>query len=71
MKSIRGRPTATSDPLQSLHLGLYQKEIKFTDGGALTFRVDHQQLKVRLSDLDTSEREQPSGTKAKQAVLSS
>ena len=35
---------------------------------ALTLLVDSKQLKIRLSDIDTPERKQPFGTRAKQAL---
>ena len=44
------------------------KVIKIADGDTLTILVDKQQLKIRLSDIDTPKREQPFGTKAKQAL---
>ena len=44
------------------------KVIKIADADTLTILVDKQQLKIRLSDLDTPERKQPFGTKAKQAL---
>jgi endonuclease YncB( thermonuclease family) len=34
----------------------------------LTLLADNQQLKIRLSDIDTPERKQPFGTRAKQAL---
>ncbi len=44
------------------------KVIKIADGDTLTILVDKQQLNIRLSDIDTPERKQPFGTKAKQAL---
>ncbi len=44
------------------------KVIKIADGDTLTLLVDSKQLKIRLSDIDTPERKQPFGTKAKQAL---
>ena len=44
------------------------KVVKVVDGDTLTILVDKQQLKIRLSDIDTPERKQPFGTKAKQAL---
>ena len=44
------------------------KVIKIADDDTLTILVDNQQLKIRLSDIDTPERKQPFGTKAKQAL---
>ena len=38
------------------------KVIKIADGDTLTILVDKQQLKIRLSDIDTPERKQPFGT---------
>jgi endonuclease YncB( thermonuclease family) len=34
----------------------------------LSLLVDHQELKIRLADIDTPERKQPFGTRAKQAL---
>ncbi len=42
--------------------------VKIADGDTLTILVDAQQLNIRLSDIDTPERKQPFGTKAKQAL---
>ena len=42
--------------------------IKIAGGDTLTILVDKQQLKIRLSDIDTPERKQPFGTRAKQAL---
>ncbi len=44
------------------------KVIKIADGDTLTILVDTQQFRIRLSDIDTPERKQPFGTKAKQAL---
>ncbi len=44
------------------------KVIKIADGDTLTLLVNNKQHKIRLSDLDTPERKQPFGTKAKQAL---
>ena len=49
----------------TFHVG---KVIKIADGDTLTILVDKRQLKIRLSDIDTTERKQPFGTKAKQAL---
>ena len=47
----------------------YQGEVvKIADGDTPTILVDNQQLKIRLSDIDTPERKQPFGTKVKQAL---
>ena len=43
------------------------KVIKIADGDTLTILVD-KQLKIRLSDIDTPERKQPFGSRAKQAL---
>ncbi len=53
---------ALSAPVQ------YGKVVKIADGDTLTILVDKQQHKIRLSDIDTSERKQPFGTRAKQAL---
>ncbi len=42
--------------------------VKIADGDTLTILVDKQQLKIPLSDIDTPERKQPFGTRAKQAL---
>ncbi len=48
---------------------VYQgKVVKIADGDTLTLLVDNTQLKIRLSDIDTPERKQPFGTRAKQAL---
>lgn len=44
------------------------KVIKIADDDTFAILLDKQQLTIRLSDLDTPEREQPFGTKAKQAL---
>jgi micrococcal nuclease len=44
------------------------KVIKIADGDTLTLLVDSKQHKIRLSDIDTPERKQPFGTRAKQAL---
>ena len=44
------------------------KVVKIADGDTLTLLVEKQQLKIRLSDIDTPERKQPFGTRAKQAL---
>ncbi len=49
----------------TIHVG---KVIKIADGDTLTILVDSQQRKIRLSDIDTPERKQPFGTRAKQAL---
>ncbi|MEE8261624.1 MAG: thermonuclease family protein [Gammaproteobacteria bacterium] len=50
---------------ETIHQG---KVVKIADGDTLTQLVDSEQLKIRLSDIDTPERKQPFGTKAKQAL---
>ena len=52
-------------PAESVHQG---KVVKIADGDTLTILVDSQQLKIRLSDIDTPERKQPFGTRAKLAL---
>ena len=44
------------------------KVVKIADGDTLTLLVDEKQHKIRLSDIDTPERKQPFGTRAKQAL---
>jgi endonuclease YncB( thermonuclease family) len=50
---------------ETVHRG---KVVKIADGDTLTILVDSKQLKIRLSDIDTPERKQPFGTRAKQAL---
>jgi endonuclease YncB( thermonuclease family) len=48
---------------------VYQgKVVKIADGDTLTILANNQQLKIRLSEIDTPERKQPFGTRAKQAL---
>ena len=42
--------------------------VKIADGDTLTIVVDDRQEKIRLSDIDTPERKQPYGSRAKQAL---
>ncbi|MCZ6643404.1 MAG: thermonuclease family protein [Gammaproteobacteria bacterium] len=49
----------------TIHQG---KVVKITDGDTLTLLVNDEQLKIRLSDIDTPKRKQPFGTRAKQAL---
>ncbi len=44
------------------------KVIKIADGDTLTILVANRQLRIRLSDIDTPERKQPFGRKAKQVL---
>jgi micrococcal nuclease len=44
------------------------KVVGVTDGDTLTLRTETETLKVRLEAIDTPERGQPFGTKAKQAL---
>lgn len=41
------------------------KVVKIADGDTLTLLVSNEQHKIRLSDIDTPERKQPFGTRAK------
>ena len=50
---------------ETVHQG---KVVKIADGDTLTILVDKQELKIRLSDIDTPERKLPFGTRAKQAL---
>ncbi len=54
--------TATAE---TFHQG---KVVRIVDGDTLVLLVEQQQLKIRLSDIDTPERKQPFSTKAKQAL---
>ncbi|MFZ0254981.1 MAG: thermonuclease family protein [Gammaproteobacteria bacterium] len=44
------------------------KVVAIADGDTLTLLVDHRQLKIRLAEIDTPERRQPYGSKAKEAL---
>ncbi len=44
------------------------KVVAISDGDTLTMLQDKQQFKIRLSEIDTPEKSQPYGTKAKQAL---
>jgi endonuclease YncB( thermonuclease family) len=44
------------------------KGVKIADGDTLTLLVNNEQHRIRLSDIDTPERKQPFGTRAKQAL---
>ena len=44
------------------------KVVAISDGDTLTMLQDKQQFKIRLSEIDTPEKSQPHGTKAKQAL---
>lgn len=44
------------------------KVVRIVDGDTLVLLADEKQHKIRLSDIDTPERKQPFGTKAKQAL---
>lgn len=46
----------------------YGKVVAIADGDTLTVLVDRQQVKVRLEGIDTPEKGQPFGTKAKEAL---
>lgn len=47
---------------------LVGRVVKIADGDTLTIVIDGEQEKIRLSDIDTPERKQPYGTRAKQAL---
>lgn len=51
--------------LATVHTG---KIVAITDGDTITLLVGTQPLKIRLAEIDTHERGQPYGTKAKQAL---
>lgn len=44
------------------------KVVGITDGDTLTLLVDRREVKMRLAEIDTPERGQPFGTRAKQAL---
>ena len=48
------------------HVG---KVVKIADGDTLTLLTDGHQIKVRLAGIDTPEKGQPFGNKAKQALV--
>jgi endonuclease YncB( thermonuclease family) len=50
---------------QQTHIG---KVVRIADGDTLSILVDEQTLRIRLAEIDTPERRQPFGTKAKQAL---
>lgn len=50
---------------ETIHQG---KVVRIVDGDTLVLLVDEKQHKIRLSDIDTPERKQPFGTRAKQAL---
>ena len=52
-------------PAETVHEG---KVVRIVDGDTLVLLVDEKQHKIRLSDIDTPERKQPFGTRAKQAL---
>jgi endonuclease YncB( thermonuclease family) len=52
-------------PAETVHEG---KVVRIVDGDTLVLLVDEKQNKIRLSDIDTPEKKQPFGTRAKQAV---
>ena len=54
--------TATAE---TVHQG---KIVRSVDGDTLVLLVEQQRLKIRLSDIDTPERKQSFGTRAKQAL---
>ena len=49
-------------PAETVYQG---KVVRIVDGDTLVLLVDEKQHKIRLSDIDTPERKQPFGTKAK------
>ena len=52
-------------PAETVYQG---KVVRIVDGDTLVLLVDEKQHKIRLSDIDTPERKQPFGTRAKQAI---
>jgi endonuclease YncB( thermonuclease family) len=44
------------------------KVVAIADGDTLTLLVDHRQLKIRLAEIDTPERGQPYGSRAKEVL---
>ena len=54
-----------SVPAETVHQG---GVVRIVDGDTLVLLVDEKQHKIRLSDIDTPERKQPFGTRAKQAL---
>ena len=47
---------------------LHGRVVSITDGDTLKILTGTQQVKIRLAEIDTPEREQPWGTRAKQAL---
>ncbi len=58
-------PVQSATIAEKIHEG---RVVKIADGDTLTLLVKNQQLRIRLSEIDTPERKQPFGTKAKQAL---
>jgi endonuclease YncB( thermonuclease family) len=54
--------------LPAMGIELRGKVVAVSDGDTLTLLVDHRQLKIRLAEIDTPERGQPYGSKAKEAL---
>lgn len=47
---------------------IYGKVVSVADGDTLGVLVDNQQYKIRLTEIDTPERSQPFGKRARQAL---
>ena len=52
-------------PAETVYQG---KVVRIVDGDTLVLLLDEKQNKIQLSDIDTPEKKQPFGTKAKQAL---
>lgn len=63
------RPKNAPNSVDSISTNvLTGKVVGITDGDTLTMLVDNQQYKIRLAEIDTPERGQPYGSRAKQAL---
>ncbi len=56
-------------PLSARAETLTGKVVSVADGDTITILVDREQVKVRLAEIDTPERGQPWGKRAKQALI--
>jgi endonuclease YncB( thermonuclease family) len=73
---LTGSPGAQSEQKRnissnkpSLSNGIHQgRVVSIADGDTLTLLIDNTQYRIRLAEIDTPERKQPYGTKAKQAL---